>query len=285
MPKKLYKILAVLGVTFLISLALSFHFQNNQPRLLEVAFLDVGQGDSILIKSPYGQNILVDGGPDNSVVSRLEENLPWWDKTIDLAILTHPHDDHIVGLLEVAKRLKVQKFVYDGASFDNPNYQAWFDLIKNKKIPLVLVDHPQTVTLGPDCRLELIYPLASLVGKTTDNINNFSLVVRLVYGENSFLLTGDMEVEAERELLASGADIRAQILKVGHHGSDTASSQEFLDKISPQYAVIEVGKDNKFGLPSLRTIKRLERIGAEVMRTDENGTIVFTSDGKSLLLK
>ncbi len=285
MPKKLYKILAVLIAVFLVVLFFLFYFQLNQPKLLEVVFFNVGQGDAILVKSPYGQNILIDGGPDTRVIKELEKALPWWDKKIDLAILTHPHDDHLFGLIEVGKRYDLLVSAHTGVVFENPNYQAWLGGFRNQDTALILIDRPQTITLGSDCYLEIIYPRFSWVGKKADNINNFSIVARLVYRDNSFLFVGDLETEGEADLLASGADIKAQVLKVGHHGSETASSQRFLDKIKPQYAVIQVGQNNKFGLPSLRIIKRLERLGAMILRTDEQGRIVFLSDGRLLTVK
>jgi len=286
MSSRLYKILLILGIVFVIIALLLFWLYWRQPENLEVDFLDVGQGDAILIKAPAGQNILIDGGPDKAVLKRLAENLPWWDKQIDLMILTHPHDDHVSGLIDVIKRYQVKEILYTGVIHHSPNILAWLELIKNKKIKLTIIDRPQTVKLSQNCQLDIIYPQESFLGQEVENLNNTSLTFKLIYGQTKFLFTGDLEQLAEEKILASAVNLQADVLKVGHHGSDTSSSQAFLDKIQPQLAVISVGKDNDFGFPSLRVIKRLERLGAQILRTDQAGTIKLVSDGvKVELLK
>lgn len=272
----------ILGIAAAIAVIPVFWLFYNPSGDLEVDFLNVGQGDAILIKTPFGQNILIDGGPDNAVLSELAKNLPWWDRRIDLMILTHPHDDHVAGLIDVMKRYNVKKILYTGVVHSAPNYLAWLELIKENKVPLVIIDRPQTVKLGEDCELRIIYPRLSLLGKAVDNLNNSSLVIKLIYGRTGFLLTGDIETEVERELVKSGADLSADVLKVSHHGSDASNSQEFLEKVKAKIAVIQVGKDNDFGHPSLRVIKRLEKTGARVFRTDLDGTVKIISDGENI---
>ncbi len=271
---------------------------------LEVVFLDIGQGDAILIKTPYGQNILIDGGPDNTVIKRLAENFSWWDKKIDLMILTHPHDDHVSGLIDVIKRYKVEKILYTGVVHSSPDYLAWLELIRDRKIPLTIIDRPQIIEFGENCELQIIYPHESLLGKEVSNLNNSSIVAKLVYGQTKFLLAGDIELEVEQELLnltphrrqgfggqASPSpfkgegnliDLSAQVFKANHHGSDTSNSTEFLQAVQPEIVVIQVGADNNFGHPSRRVIKRLERIGAQVFRNDLDGTVRVVSDGESI---
>ncbi|MEA3398308.1 MAG: ComEC/Rec2 family competence protein [Patescibacteria group bacterium] len=289
MLHKFYKILLILGIAAVLVAVPAFWFAYSASNDLEVDFLDVGQGDSILIKMPYGQNILIDGGPDNAAVKQLSENLPWWDRTIDLMILTHPHDDHVNGLNDVIKRYNIKKILYTGVSHTSPSYLAWLDLIRDYHIPLIIIDRPQVINFGEDCWLEILYPLNSLLGKEADNLNNSSIVARLIYDEVKFLFTGDIEIETEQDLLAayskeaySSSSLQAQVLKVGHHGSNTSSSQEFLEAINPEIAVIQVGADNKFGHPSRRTIKRLERLGAGIFRNDIDGTVIITSNGREL---
>ncbi len=252
---------------------------------LEVDFLDVGQGDAELIKTPAGQNILIDGGPDSSVIRRLGENLAWWDKKIDLMILTHPHDDHVTGLIDVLKRYRVKQILYTGVVHNAPNYLSWLEQVRDRKIKMVIIDRPQTISLANNCQLQIIYPLNSFLDRTMNNLNNSSIVMKLVYGQSSFLFLGDMEKEVEQELLTDKIDLAAEVLKVAHHGSDTSSSQDFLEAVKPEFSVIEVGKDNDFGHPSLRVIKRLERVGAKVMRTDRDGTVKLISDGEKIFLK
>lgn len=285
MPAKLYKILLILGIVASFAALLLFWLVYQVPNQLEIDFLDVGQGDAILIKTPAGQNILVDGGPDKTVIKRLSQNLPWWDKRIDLMVLTHPHDDHVTGLNDVLKRYQVKKVLYTGATHNAPNYLVWLRLVRDKKVPLTIIDKEQTIDLGQGVRLEILYPNQSLAGQTLADLNQSSIVARLAYGRNKFLLTGDAGEEAEKKLIDSGADLKADVLKVGHHGSEYSTTLGFLEKIKPALAVIEVGRDNQFGHPNLRIIKRLERGGARIYRTDENGTIHLISDGKKITLR
>src|SRR3989338_2179543 len=285
MPAKLYKILLILGIVASFAALLLFWVVYQVPNQLEIDFLDVGQGDAILIKTPAGQNILVDGGPDKTVIKRLSQNLPWWDKRIDLMVLTHPHDDHVTGLNDVLKRYQVKKVLYTGATHNAPNYLVWLRLVRDKKVPLTIIDKEQTIDLGQGVRLEILYPNQSLAGQTLADLNQSSIVARLAYGRNKFLLTGDAGEEAEKKLIDSGADLKADVLKVGHHGSEYSTTLGFLEKIKPALAVIEVGRDNQFRHPNLRIIKRLERGGARIYRTDENGTIHLISDGKKITLR
>lgn len=282
MVKKAKIILLISGIAVAIAAVPVFWLFYNPSGDLEVDFLNVGQGDAALVKTPYGQNILIDGGPDNAVLSELAKNLPWWDRRIDLMILTHPHDDHVAGLIDVIKRYNVEKILYTGVIHSAPNYLAWLELIKENKVPLIIIDRPQTVKLGEDCELRIIYPGQSLLGREVNNLNNSSLVIKLIYGRTGFLLTGDIETEVEQELAKSGADLSADVLKVSHHGSDASNSQEFLEKVKAKIAVIQVGKDNDFGHPSLRVIKRLEKTGARVFRVDLDGTVKITSDGENI---
>ncbi|MEA3464071.1 MAG: ComEC/Rec2 family competence protein [Patescibacteria group bacterium] len=289
MPHKLYKILLIFGIAAVIAAIPAFWLTYQAASDLEVDFLDIGQGDAILIKTPYGQNILIDGGPDNTVIKRLSENLGWWDKKIDLMILTHPHDDHVTGLIDVIKRYKVEKILYTGVAHSSPNYLAWLELIRDyrqggagKKMPLIIIDRPQIIELGGDCELQIIYPRASLLGKEVSNLNNSSIAVKLVYRQIKFLFAGDIELEAEQELLDSRVDLSADVFKASHHGSNTSNSQKFLEAVQPEIAVIQVGVDNDFGHPSRRVIKRLERIGAQVFRNDLDGTVKIRSNGEKI---
>ncbi|MFA5360036.1 MAG: ComEC/Rec2 family competence protein [Patescibacteria group bacterium] len=285
MSAKLYKILLILGIAAVIVAMLLFWLSYRAPKSLEVDFLDVGQGDAILIKMTSGQNILIDGGPDKSVVKRLGENLAWWDKQIDLMILTHPHDDHVTGLIDVLKRYRVKKILYTGAVHDAPNYLTWLKLVRDKKIPLVIMDKIQTINLSEDAKMEILYPDESLLNKNLPDLNDSSIVIKLIYGQNKFLLTGDASDKVEKILLANSADLSVDVLKVAHHGSGYSSGQEFLEKVKPLTAVIMVGEDNDFGHPNLRTIMRLKRVGAEIFRTDKNGTIRLFSDGLEIKVK
>ncbi len=284
LSKKLFKIIGSLLVIifFLIGYAVDSQIDRQN---LEVCFLDIGQGDSILIKTPYEQNILIDGGPNNSVLSQLGRNLAFFDKEIDLMILTHPHSDHVVGLVEVLRRYNVEKVLMTGVLHTSPDYLAFLEEIKERGIKTELVNSQRDIILGDDLILQILYPWQDLSGQKVENLNNSSIVAKLIYKNNSFLLTGDAEIEVEEELVQSQTDLSAQVLKVGHHGSKSSTSQEFLDKVKPQYVVIQSGADNNFGHPHLRTISRLEQNGIEILRNDQSGAIIFVSDANNLKVK
>jgi competence protein ComEC len=251
---------------------------------MEVVFLDVGQGDAILIKTLHGQNILIDGGEDKAVIKRLGEELPWWDKRIDLTILTHPHSDHVGGLIDVLRRYDVSTIIYSGASHNSPDYLAWLRIIQEKNISLRTISRRQKVLLADNAYLDFLYPTALEDIGMEKNLNNTSLIAKLVYGETKFLFMGDAEIAVESKLILSGADLKADVIKLGHHGSDTSSGEELLRQVSPDYAVIAVGVGNKFGHPSPRVVKRLGRLPAKILRTDYDGNIKFKSDGRKVEL-
>ena len=285
MQKKFKILLLILILIIVLGFVFLFCLKNSladSEKILEVDFLDIGQGDSILIKTTNDQNILIDGGSDRTVIKRLSEELRWWDKTIDLMILTHPHDDHVGGLNDVISHYKVKKILYTGVVHNAPAYINWLNLIKDNNIPLIIISHLQTINLSEDCKLEIIYPFNDLSGKEVDNLNNSSIIAKLVYKNTSFLFTGDAEIEQEQELLKSNIDLSADVLKVCHHGANTSSPEDFLKAVNPKIAVIQVGKDNKFNHPSRRVIKRMERMGIEIFRNDLEGTVRLFSDGDSI---
>ena len=247
-----------------------------ESRELQVTFLNVGEGDSILIESPFGQNILIDGGPDEDVVRKLGEALPFWERKIDLLILTHPHSDHITGLNSVLERFYVDRVLYTGVEDSLPAYDDFLKIIEDKNILISKVGGFKSIEMGKDCSLKIIYPLNDISGKSFDNLNNSSIVSKLDCANKTFLFTGDIEKEAEEAILISGINIKSDVLKVAHHGSDTSNTEEFLNFVSPELAVIQSGEGNSFGHPSLRIVKRLERKGVQVLRNDIEGTIELT---------
>lgn len=251
---------------------------------LRVHYFDIGQGDASLIQTPGGKNILIDGGPGENIMLPLSQALSWHDNTIDLMILTHPHDDHVAGLIPVLKKYQVRQILYTGVIHNSPSYLEFLKTIKNKNISLKIIDRAQKINLDEDCFLEIVYPRENLAGQTVLNLNDSSIVARLVYGNNSFLFMGDAEVEVEEELIELNIDLSADIIQVGHHGSNTSSSWKFIDYVKPKIAIISAGKDNKFGHPSLRVIRRYERFGTKIYRTDIDSAISFRADGKEIIL-
>jgi len=285
MSPKFYRNLLIITVIVALVALIAVYFFYEPNKNLRVTFLDIGQGDSALIQTPYSQNILIDGGPGTAILKQLPKFLPFYDKTIDLMILTHPHDDHVGGLVPVIKRYKVKKILYTGVVHAAPDYLAWLEEIRDRNIALTIIDRPQAIILGENLKMEILYPREGLVNKEVENLNNSSIVAKLIYGDNKFLFTGDAEVEIEEELIASSADLSADVIKIGHHGSDTSNTEEFLQAVNPQIAVIQVGKDNDFGHPSLRVLKRLERIGVEYYRNDLEGWVQIISDGQDIAVK
>jgi len=254
-------------------------------RQLEVSFLDVGQGDAILIQTPSHQQILIDGGPDPEAISLwLGEKLPFWDKSLDLVVLTHAEDDHLVGLVEVLHSYKVGQVLEPGLEHDTPAYEEWLRLIDEKDIERTIAKAGQQIELGDGIRIEVLHPQEDLLQGTDSDTNNNSVVLRLVWKEVSFLLAGDIYEEAEREILYRGYKLSSTVLKVAHHGSANSTSGQFLAAVDPQVAVISVGEDNLFGHPDKETMDRLgERLGEDkIYLTSQDGTITFTTDGQRL---
>jgi competence protein ComEC len=259
-----------------------FLFFYRPPKFLEVYFFDVGQGDAELIKTPYGQNILIDGGPDDKVLAELGRHLPFLERDIDLLILTHPHDDHVSGLLKVMEKYRIGKILMTSAASDAPPFREFLRVVAEKGTPLAGVDGKQRISLGADLFLDILHPELSDLGS---DLNEGSIVVKLIYKNKNFLFTGDAGLKTEAKLLSGGVDLRADVLKVGHHGSETASSLDFLRAVAPRFAVIEVGEGNQFGFPKADTLWRLRKVGALVWRTDLDGTIRLQSDGVAIWRK
>jgi competence protein ComEC len=255
---------------------------------LHVSFLDVGEGDAILIQTPTHQDILVDGGPSPQAIGlELGEKLPFWDRTIDLVILTHPHADHLTGLIEVLQRYKVKQVLYPDIDYDSPLYDEWLSLIEEKDIKHTIAQIGQQIDLGEGVIIEVLNPPASLLTDTESDIDNNGLVLRLSMGDASFLLTADIFWEAEFELITRRANLESTVLKVAHHGSDTSTTPEFLAVVNPQVAVISTGAEDRFGHPNDEVMERLTEVLDEdkIYLTSENGTIEFTTDGERLWVK
>lgn len=247
---------------------------------MQVHFLDVGQGDAIYIRTPDDVDVLIDGGPDKSVLAELGDVMPFWDREIDIMILTHPHADHVTGLVEVLRRFDVKRVYYTGVLHTTPDYIAWLNEIQKQKLDLQIVDHVFDVALGEYATLQFLYPQKSLVNERVSELNNSSIINRLVFNETSFLFTGDLEVEGEHELLESNSHLTSNVLKMGHHGSSSSSSEEFISAVGPEMGMIQCGLDNAFGHPHGRVLSRLSRMNVKVYRTDLEGRISLVSNGK-----
>ncbi|OGZ18279.1 MAG: hypothetical protein A2Z68_00590 [Candidatus Nealsonbacteria bacterium RBG_13_38_11] len=253
-------------------------FDLNRYGSLEVNFFDVGQGDSIFIETAAKHQILIDGGPGSTVLEKLGEEMPFWDRTIDLIILTHPHEDHLSGLIKVLENYEVENVLWTGISMETAIFKEWQEVIKEAKL---YTAHSGQKVIASGMVLEVLYPFENLENQKTKEVDDTSIVARLIFGDNSFLFTGDAFQLVEKQLIEKQVYLTSDILKVGHHGSKTSTSQEFIEKVSPEMAVISVGKDNKYGHPNQETLATLTKYGIRIFRTDEQGDIKIICNSKN----
>lgn len=274
------KTAAATATTLLIVALLVVWLWGRPDGRLHVVFLDVGQGDAIFIQSPSGRQLLVDGGRYPSVVlDELGRQMPFWDRSIDLVLATHPDEDHMAGLVSVLERYQVSGLIANGVdAAGDPAFEALLAAASQDGVTVHTAQTGEVVSLD-GARLEILHAGNM---ETGENRNDASIVARLDYGDLSLLLTGDAETAAETALLNSGCDLDAVILKAGHHGANTSSSAPFLAAVSPQVIVISVGEDNTFGHPSPAMLERAAATGAMILRTDESGTLEVVSDGRQM---
>ncbi len=273
---------AILAILVASASAIWYVVLSAPPEVLTIYFFDVGQGDSALVTSPDGTQILIDGGPDDTVLRRLGEVMPFYDRSLDAIILTHPHADHVNGLVNVLERYEVGMVVDSGAVYATSAYKEWERRIRDKHIPHVIAVSGQRMIAGGDLRIDMIAPLESFEGVSRKNVHDAMVVAELAYGETSVLFTGDMEDDLERKLLYFGVLPNTDILKVGHHGSKTSTSEVLLKAVSPEMTIISSGEKNTYGHPHADVLARLRQFSIPVHRTDEEGTIVLTTDGSGM---
>jgi competence protein ComEC len=247
---------------------------------LHVAFLDVGQGDAVFITTPSGRQILIDGGPSaTATLGEMGRHMPFWDRSLDVVVNTHPEADHLTGLPEVLERYRVDQIILPDVGNDTALYAAWGEAIVAEGATLVPAQAGARMSLGDGVWAEILHPGRVPAG---DRLNDHSVVLRAGLGGISFLLPGDIEAGVERRLSAGGAPLGATVLKAPHHGSKTSSCEPFLAAVDPQVAVVSVGADNRFGHPAPEVLARYAEHGIPVLRTDELGGIEFATDGERL---
>ncbi len=240
---------------------------------LEVYFFDVGQGDAELISTKDGTQILIDGGPSNKILSNLGAVLPYYDDSLDLIVLTHPHADHVSGLMEVLDRYKVAQVIESGALYSTAEAIQFEKILKEKNIKKIVADRPLKLTFYNGAEFNIIYPDESFSGEFLKNVHDSAVVGELSYENKKILFMSDAEKKLERKLVDSGKIDDVDVLKVGHHGSKTSSNEFFLRVVRPEYAIISSGARNRYGHPHTEVLSRLASVGATILRTDLDGTI------------
>lgn len=256
-------------------------FDFSGQKYLTVNFLAVGQGDATLIEIPGGYQVLIDGGPDSTILEKLGQEMPFWDRAIDLVILSHPEKDHLTGLLQVLKKYQINYILWSGIIKDTTEFEEWQELITEEKAKVIVGQAGDKVFLG-NAEIDILYPLENLAGQRPKDVNDSSIVAKLVFGQNSFLFTGDISQKIEKNLAQNFPEVDSDVLKIAHHGSKYSTVEEFIKAVLPEIAVIELGK-NIYGHPTQEVLDRLRNYDIDILRTDQNGDIKIFSDGKNLI--
>jgi competence protein ComEC len=282
--KKYVLIVLVLGISLVG--VIFFQYVSFYDKKLQIVFCDVGQGDAIFIKSPSGKVILIDGGPDESVLSCLSQHLPFWHRKIDLLFLSHPHLDHFFGLISVFDRFTIKQFATEKLANNTPEYGVFLKKVKDENVRTTYLYTDDTYRLPDGLILKLVGPSQDLLQRTSPNglVNEgdepASLQLLLTYGEFSLLLTGDSEAVHLAEEIEQGLIPDIDVLQVPHHGSKTGLNASVLAAIAPEAAVISVGKKNRFRHPTQEILHLLQERKTAILRTDLRGAVRISSDGK-----
>jgi competence protein ComEC len=286
--ERLRKYEQYIPLIFLIIFAIIIWFfafkYNNHNDYLEVAFLDVGQGDAIYIEAPNGKQMLVDGGPDAKLLSSLAKVMPFADRSIDMVVETHPDTDHIGGLPQLLDNYKVTNILENGATSDSKTFSALKEKISEDKINKIIARRGMRIILDAEKNIyfDILFPDRDVLNLDS---NDGSIVGKLVYGNNSFMLTGDATLYTENQIEwnENESTLQSDVLKLGHHGSRTSSSILWLEKVNPKVAIVSAGKDNKYGHPHQETLDRLSSLHIPFLSTAVVGNIIFKSDGTKLV--
>ncbi|HID0816612.1 ComEC/Rec2 family competence protein [Clostridium botulinum] len=250
---------------------------SNKSNELKVHYIDVGQGDSILVQTK-DKNILIDAGTRKSSDNLISYLKKQHIKKLDYVIATHPHEDHIGGMPKVIEEFEISNFYAPKKTANTKIFKDMILQLKKKNLKINVAKKGISLNLSTNSSLDFLAP----VKDNYENTNDSSAVVKLTHVNTKFLFTGDAEKTSEKDILNSNEDLSSNVLKVGHHGSHSSSSKEFLDKINPKIAIISCGKNNDYGHPHKETMKELNKRNIEVYRTDIDGNIVLTSDGENI---
>ena len=279
--KKLFIILCICFSTFISCSSAS----SNTPleNTMEVHYINVGQGDSILVRV-NNKNMLIDSGPKDSRQNLLNYLNSLDINTIDYLIATHPHEDHIGNMNAIIKKYTVNNFFSPKVSTSSKTFELMIESLKNKDMKInILNTNTNSLDLGENTKITVLSPLED---ENFDNLNNYSAMIKIEYGETSFLFTGDCEKLIENNVLSRSKNLlKSHVLKLGHHGSSTSSSEEFLCAVNPSLAIITSGKDNSFGHPHLETLNLLKKHDINFFNTAYDNTIILISDGNKIIKK
>lgn len=268
-------ILVLLSILLLKSL-LNTKQSIPNPREINVHFIDVGQGDAILVQV-NSKNLLIDSGPRDEKEKLINYLDSVYIPQFDYIIATHPHEDHIGNMDYIINNYKVLNFYAPKVTTDTVSFENMAEALTRKNLKLkILKANNTTINLGYNTLVEVFSPNLD----TYDNLNNYSPIIKITYGSTSFLFTGDAETEIEEEVISKYSNLKSDVLKIGHHGSSTSSSLEFLKAVNPKISIISVGKNNTYGHPTKETLEKLK--DTTLFRTDKNNSIVISSDGKSI---
>jgi competence protein ComEC len=273
--------LAILGILLVATVTLwGIVLREERGGVLTVAFLNIGQGDAIYIEAPNGRQMLVDGGPTRAVLSELSKVMPWYDRSIDVLLVTNPDKDHMAGFIDVLKSYTVDAIFESGTFPGTQVYKELEQTITDVGVKKLLAKRGMTIWFDKETKLTILYPDRDVSGLSS---NDGSIVAKLSYGNTSVMLTGDAPSGVEKWLIQlDGKNLKSNVLKVGHHGSRTSTSPEFVGFVEPAYAVISDGVHNRYGHPHKETLDTLAKFNVPVLRTDLQGTIVMHSDGEEV---
>lgn len=284
-----FAFLLCVGIIVLVASLVSL----TAPQKLKVSFLDVGQGDSILIQTPNGHDMLIDGGPNNLVLEKLGEKMNYFDRHLDVVVSTHPDADHITGLIPVLEKFKVDHIIMSPVSGHTGVFEVLQKSVDDEHAVLHVGKRGDEIIFGDGVVARILYPASNFHGNEKDT-NDASVSMVITYGDESVLLTGDLPSAHEGELLDGLLHLlpsherggsHVTIYKAGHHGSKYSSGQQLLSYIRPEYAVISAGKDNKYNHPNPEAVTRLQTYAQEILSTIQKGTITFFLDGKTVEIK
>ena len=276
-----WAVLGLICANLFVWLALA---ESGRQKFTEVRFFDVGQGDAAFVQTARGTQIIIDGGPGNSVLEKLGRAMPFYDRQIDWMILSHPDSDHLSGLLEMLENYRVDNIVWSGIGKDSDECRQWEAMIAREGARIFEVSAPDRFSLdGGDVVVEILLPESESAG-AKESSNNLSVAARIIHKNRAFLFAGDIDAEKEALLFGANPDLRADVLKIAHHGSKYSANEEFTAGLAVAAAVVSCGKNNRYGHPHPETLDLLEKYDIKTLRTDDDGNIVFRTDGERIFV-